>query len=218
MWWLLGFGLSAGLFVSADGCCQACFPGPVPDRPAGFIVFQGPSVYAFNLKLWKGTPASFYADSKLLHSIETDLQSRTLPGGGLEYRSQPSPGRHRVVREYALNGFIYEFQVNYSGEESAEVREFLQSIQVRPTRKDSSRIGLIQCSLTLDGLAGQLLEHKDIPEQRCPVGGRYLLERHGSDFIIYCDGEHGVPPGYPRIDQTRLILESPGKPLARPDL
>ncbi|MBS2040938.1 hypothetical protein JST97_38485 [bacterium] len=219
MWSILALWLSAGLFVSADGACQAQFPATVPDRPAGFIVLESDAVYAFNLKIWKGTPESYYQDSKLLHSIEAGVQSRALPGGGLEYRWQPGPERHRVLREYALNGFVYEFSVNYSGDQPAAVRDFLDSIRVRPTSGGPSRVGLIQCSLVLDGLASQLLDHRPWePDTRCPVGGRYRLERHGLDFEIYCDGDHGLAPGYPRIDQNRQVWEGLDKPLPRPDL
>ncbi|MFN8607020.1 MAG: hypothetical protein U0931_05790 [Vulcanimicrobiota bacterium] len=219
MWSILAFCLSAALFVSADGACQADFPTPVPDRPSGFVILHSGSVYAFSLRIWNASPERYYEDSRLLHSIESGLQRRDLPGGGQEYRWQTGPDRYRVLREYAGNGFVYEFSVNYSGVEPVEVVDFLQSIQLRASAKSASRIRLLQCALQLDGLATRLLDHRPTLEApRCPSGGRYLVERRGGQFTISCDGDHGLGPGYPRIDQTRQIWQGPGSVLPRPDL
>ena len=215
---ILALCLCANLFVSADGCCQASFPVQVPDRPCGFIVLHDGNVYGYSLKIWNQAPERYYQDSRLLHQIESGVQLRQLADGGQEFSSQPAPQRHRVLREYALNGFVYEFSVNYSEAQAAEAAEFLQSIQVQPGSKDASRRSLLQCSLILDGLASQLLDHRPLPqEQRCPAGGRYTLEQNGNEFILYCSGDHGLESGYPRIDQKRQVMLGPSMPLLRPD-
>lgn len=209
-------------YTSADGMCQAEFPAPVPDRPGGFILFHEGNLYSYALKAWNQSPQQYYESSRLFHSLEKGVEQRSLQVGpirGQEFHTVSAEGRHNVVREFAANGFVYEFSVYYSGEQPEEVTRFFQSIQFSSQAKDPTRVGLIQCSLHLDGLASEMLDHRPFPKgPRCPAGGSYILEQNGSRFTIRCDGDHGLPAGYPRIDQTRQILEGPGQPLPRPDL
>ena len=209
-------------YTSADGMCQAEFPAPVPDRPGGFILFYEGSLYSYALKAWNQSPQRYYESSRLFHSLERGVEQSSLQVGpvlGQEFHTVSAEGRHNVVREFAANGFVYEFSVYYSGERPQAVTRFFQSIQFSSQAKDPSRVRLIQCSLQLDGMASRLLDHHPFPQEaRCPAGGAYFLEQNRSQFTIRCDGDHGLAPGYPCIDQTRQILEGPGKPLPRPDL
>lgn len=209
-------------YTSADGMCQAEFPAPVPDRPGGFLLFHKGDLYAYALKIWNQTPERYYENSRLFHSLEKGVEERGLSRGsvaGQEFHTVSSEGRHHVVQEFAANGFVYEFSVYYSGERPEAVSRFFQSIRFSKAPREPARTRLIQCSVLLDGLASELLDHHPFPKEgRCPAGGAYLLEQEGPRFIIHCDGDHGLPPGYPRIDQTRQILEGPDKPLPRPDL
>lgn len=202
--------------------CQADFPGPVPDRPGGFLIFHNGNLYSFALKAWNQKPERYYENSRLFRSLEKGVGERSLQVGpvtGLEFHTVSPEGRHNLVQEFAANGFVYEFSVYFSGEEPEEVARFFRSIRFSEAVKDPARIRLIQCSVLLDGLATELLDrHPFSREPRCPAGGAYILEQNGPRFSIHCDGDHGLPPGYPRIDQTREILEGPGKPLPRPDL
>lgn len=206
-------------YTSADGMCQATFPTQVPDRPGGFMVFHEGDVYVFALKAWNQSPERYYETSRLYHSLEKGVEERGLQVGsvkGQEFHTVSPQGRHHLVQEFAAHGFVYEFSVYYSG---ARPEDFFQSIRFSDRTQDPSRIRLLQCSLTLDGLATQLLDRRPLPDDvRCPAGGAYHLEQQNNRFTIRCDGDHGLPPGYPRIDQTREILEGPGKPLPRPDL
>ena len=197
-------------YTSADGMCQADFPAPVPDRPGGFILFHNGNLYSFAFKAWNQSPERYYENSRLFRSLEKGVSQRSLQVGRLAGQEF-----HTV----AANGFVYEFSVYYSGEQPEEVHQFLHSIRFSEQLKDPARIRLIQCSVQLDGLATQLLDHHPFSQEpRCPAGGAYILEQNASSFTIHCDGDHGLPAGYPRIDQTRQILEGPGKPLPRPDL
>lgn len=209
-------------YISADGMCQADFPVPVPDRPGGFIVFHNGSAYSFALKIWNQSPERYYENSRLFHAFEKGVNQRNLQIGsvsGQEFHTVSGQGRHNVVQEFAANGFVYEFSVYFSGEQAQEVSQFFQSVRFSNQAKDSGRIRLIQCSLQLDGLASELLDQHPFPQRtRCPAGGAYILEQKGSHFNIRCDADHGLPPGYPCIDQTRQIFEGPGRPLPRPDL
>lgn len=208
-------------YTSADGMCQADFPAPVPDRPGGFILFHNGNLYSYAFKAWNQSPERYYENSRLFRSLEKGVGQRSLRVGavaGQEFHTVSAEGRHNLVQEFAANGFVYEFSVYYSGEQPAEVQQFLSSIRFSSQPKDPARIRLIQCSVQLDGLATQLLDHHPFPQEpRCPAGGAYILDQNGWQFTIHCDGDHGLPAGYPRIDQTRQILEGPGKPLPRPD-
>ncbi len=209
-------------YTSADGLCQAEFPAAVPDRPGGFLVFHNGNLYSFALKAWNQSPERYFESSRLFRSLEKGVQERRLqvgPVAGLEFHTVSPEGRHNVVQEFAANGFVYEFSVYYSGEQPEEVAGFFRSIRFSSAAKDGARTRLIQCSVLLDGLASELIDHHPFPSQpRCPAGGAYILEQNGLEFSIHCDGDHGLPPGYPRIDQTRQIFEGPGRPLPRPDL
>lgn len=202
--------------------CQAEFPAPVPDRPGGFLIFHEGNLYSFALKAWNQSPERYFESSRLFRSLEKEVRQRSLqigPVSGLEFHTVSREGRHNLVREFAANGFVYEFSVYYSGEQPVEVAEFLRSIRFSAAAKDPARIRLIQCAILLDGLASELLAGHTLPKEvRCPAGGAYILEQNGRQFSIQCDGDHGLPSGYPRIDQTRQILEGPAKPLPRPDL
>ncbi|MBX3170431.1 MAG: hypothetical protein KF760_23700 [Candidatus Eremiobacteraeota bacterium] len=220
---MLALLLSAALaYTSADGMCQADFPAPVPDRPGGFLLFHNGNLYSFALKIWNQSPERYYESSRLFRSLEKDVEERSLrigPVTGWEFHTVSREGRHNLVQQFAANGFVYEFSAYYSGERPEEVARFFQSIRFSSAPKDAARTRLIQCSVLLDGLASELLDHRPFPtEKHCPAGGAYILEQNGLKFSIHCDGDHGLPPGYPRIDQTRQILEGPDKPLPRPDL
>ena len=217
---MLAFFLALAVsYTSADGMCQAAFPAQVPDQPGGFMLLHEGDVYAFALKPWNQTAERYYETSRLFHALEKGVEERKLQVGtvaGQEFHTVSPQGRHHVVQEFAAHGFVYEFSVYYSG---ARPDDFFQSIRFRERVQEPSRIRLIQCSLTLDGLATRLLDRRPFTSDvRCPAGGAYHLEQEGAHFTIRCDGDHGLPAGYPRIDQTRQILQGPGQPLPRPDL
>ena len=217
---VLAFLLALGaVFTSADGMCQADFPAAVPDRPGGFMIFHEGNVYSFALKTWNQSPERYFETSRLFNSLEKGVEERELRVGavsGQEFHTVSKEGRHQVVQEFAAHGFVYEFSVLYSG---ARPQAFFDSIRFSDRLKDPSRVRLIQCALILDGLASQRLDRRPWPQDvRCPAGGVYHLQENGRQFSIFCDGDHGLGQGYPRIDQTREILEGAEKPLPRPDL
>jgi len=225
-------------YLTADGMCKATFPASVPDRPGGFILFHDNSLFTFGLMTWGKDPQRYYEGSRTLRLLEKGVSVRTVHAGpieGQEFHSVSAEGRHNVLQEFAANGSVYEFAVYYSGAQPpAEVGQFFSSISFSPEALDPRhrpRSRLIQCSVALDGLATSMLDSAarhagEFPirlpaDERCPAGGTYVLQQQGSGFTIHCSGNHhqeaDVPADYPRIDQARQVLESPEKPLPRPD-
>lgn len=226
------------VYVTADGMCKATFPAAVPDRPGGFLLFHGNSLFTFGLLTWSKDPQRYYEGSRTLRLLERGVSVRPVHAGpieGQEFHSLSASGRHNLIQEFAANGNVYEFSVTYSGDQPpAEVSQFFSSISFSPEALDPRhrpRSRLIQCSVALDGLASALLDQAarhggELParlpsDEHCPCGGSYVLEPRPGGFTIYCSGNHhqeaGIPADYPRIDQTRQVLEGPDRPLPRPD-